>query len=67
MNKFEQWFLRRLIARECRQGYNHREKITNLYKEIRIACEREFFEDNTITLNSFLSEMHEKSLRKPTA
>lgn len=67
MNWFELWFLRRIIRRECRQGFDHREKIVNLYREIRVACEREFYEDNLATMNSYLTEWHEKSLRKPTS
>ncbi len=63
MNKIEQWFLRRIIAKECRQG-GHPERITNLYKEIRIACEKEFYEDNVPTLNSSLVEWFDDSLRK---
>lgn len=65
MNIFERWFLRRIIAREVIQGY-HRERIVDLYKEIRIACEKEFYEDNTVTMNSNLREWFEDSLRKPT-
>jgi hypothetical protein len=66
MNKIEQWVLRRIISRECRQDWHHRERIINLYKEIRIACEKEFYEDNTFTMNSNLREWFEKSLRNPT-
>jgi hypothetical protein len=66
MNWFELWFLRRIIKRECRQDFDHAEKITNLYREIRVACEREFYEDSVTTMNSYLKEWHEKSLRKPT-
>jgi len=66
MNIFERWFLRRIIRRECRQGYDHQEKITNLYREIRVACEQEFYEDNLTTQNSYLTEWFEKSLRKTT-
>lgn len=66
MNRFERWFLRRIIRRQCRQGFDHCEKIVDLYREIRVACEREFYEDNVTTMNSYLKEWHEKSLRKPT-
>lgn len=66
MNKIEQWVLRRIISRECRQDWHNRERIINLYKEIRIACEKEFYDDNTVTMNSNLREWFEKSLRNPT-
>lgn len=66
MNKFEEWFLKRIIKREVRQDYDHPKKIIELYKMIREACENEFTEDNVPTLNHFLTECLEKSLRKPT-
>lgn len=66
MNKFETWLLKRIIKREVRQGPEHPKKIVDLYKMIRVACENEFYEDNTVTMNSYLTEWFEKSLRKPT-
>lgn len=66
MNRFEEWFMNRIIQREVRQGFDHQRKITDLYKMIRVACEREFYEDNTVTMNSNLREWFEKSLRNPT-
>jgi hypothetical protein len=66
MNKFEEWFMNRIIQREVRQSSAHRQNIIDLYKMIRIACEREFYEDNTVTMNSNLTEWFEKSLRNPT-
>lgn len=64
MNKFEEWFVRRIIQREVRQNYDHPQKITNLYKMIRVACEDEFYEDNTATMNSNLQEWFDNSLRR---
>lgn len=66
MTKFEEWFLRRVIRKEVRQGYDHAQKITNLYTMIRVAAEQEFAEDNVVTMNSYLTEWFEKSLRKLT-
>ena len=66
MNKFEEWMMKRIIRREVRQGFDHPQKIIGLYKMIRVACENEFYEDNTVTMNSYLTEWFEKSLRKPT-
>lgn len=67
MTKFEQWFIRRVIRKEVQQtvGIRH-ERITELYKMIRVEAERKFYEDNTVSLNSFLTELFENSLRKPT-
>ena len=66
MNRFEEWFIKRIIKREVRQGFDHPRKITDLYKMIRVACEGEFYEDNTVTLNSAMTEWFEASLRNPT-
>lgn len=65
MTKLETWFLKRIIARAVIQG-NHRNRIVDIFKMIRVACEKEFYEDNTVTLNSNLKEWFEDSLRKPT-
>jgi hypothetical protein len=64
MNKFERWIIKRAIAKEVRQGFSHPDRITALYRMIRVACEREFFEDNVPTLNSSLTEWFNASLRK---
>jgi hypothetical protein len=66
MNRFERWFMKRIIRREVRQGYDHQERITEMYRMIRVACENEFTEDNLITQNVYLREWHENSLRKLT-
>lgn len=66
MNKFEEYLMKRIIEREVRQGPEHQKNIIELYKMIRVACESEFYEDNTVTMNSNLTEWFEKSLRKPT-
>jgi hypothetical protein len=66
MTVFERWFLRRIIKKQVRQDYDHNEKITDLYREIRIACENEFYEDNLVTMNTNLTEWFEASLRKST-
>ena len=66
MNKFEEWFMNRTIQRKVRQGPEHQKKIIHMYKMIRIKCEHEFYEDNTVTMNSNLTEWFEKSLRNPT-
>ena len=60
MNRFERWFLKRVIAREVRQG-NHEPRIIELYSMIRRACDSEFFEDNIPTMDSFLQECFDKT------
>lgn len=66
MNKFERWFLNRVFRTQVRQGFDHQERITELYRMIRVAAEQEFYEDNLVTQNSYLTEWFEKSLRKTT-
>lgn len=56
--------MNRIIRREVRQGYDHAERITDLYRMIRVACENEFYEDNISTQNAYLREWHQASLRK---
>lgn len=64
MNRFERWFLRRIIRREVRQGYTHDLRITALYREIHDAARREFYEDNVSSRNEYLREWFENSLDK---
>jgi len=67
MTRFERWFLRRLLRREVRQGYDHDRRVPGLYGLIREACEKEFFEDNSPTLSAFLAECFEQSQPKTAA
>lgn len=64
MTKFERWIMARIIRKQVRQGHDHAERITEMYKMIREASEKEFNEDNIPTLNSFLTEQFNNSLRK---
>ncbi len=56
MNRFELWFLRRLIAREVVQSEHHFLKTTRLYRLIAEAWINEFTEDNTPTIEAHLKE-----------
>jgi hypothetical protein len=58
MNKFERWILKKIIAKQVRQG-EHYTNIQELYRLIRNAAVKEFLEDNTPTINSFLQEAFE--------
>lgn len=66
MTIFERWFLTRVFRKQVRQGYDHAQNITELYRMIRVAAEQEFTEDNLVTQNSYLTEWFENSLRKTT-
>ena len=63
MTKLEEWFFKRIVKREVRQGFHHDARIIDLYRTIRDACETEFSEDNAVTLNSNLTEWFEASLK----
>jgi len=63
MTRFERWFLNRVFRKQVRQGYDHPQRITELYTMIRVAAENEFTEDNVPTLNDFLNERFGHSLR----
>jgi hypothetical protein len=53
------WLFRRYVAAQVRQGYDHPQRITALYQEIAQAAEREFYEDNVMTLSTQLREWFE--------
>lgn len=59
MNTFENWLVKRVIAKEVIQGYDHARNIEALYILIREACEKEFTEDNAPTMDAFLRERFE--------
>ena len=61
MNKFERWFLKRIIKREVRQNYDHMNRHTDLYQMIRDAHREEFTEDNAMTADDFLRECFEST------
>lgn len=64
MNPFERWFIRRVFAKEVRQGYDHPEKITALYRMITDAVRTEFHEDNEPTIEEFCRERFEVQARE---
>ena len=57
MNRFEAWMLKRLVAREVCQGFDHRNNLITLHSVIRDAVRDEFTEDNVLTTNAFLNEI----------
>lgn len=59
MNKFERWFLKRIIREEVRQDYDHDKKHIALYQMIRDAHRAEFTEDNVLTADACLREWFE--------
>ena len=65
MTRLERWLLRRLLAREVRQGAQHHLRIIGLYREVRLAAMHEFREDPVPSLNAFLREQFERAARLP--
>lgn len=65
MNKFENWFVKRTMAKEVVQGGDHARKIKELYALIREVCEEEFTEDNAPTMDAFLRERFEETQYAP--
>ena len=61
MNKFENWFLKRIIREEVRQDHDHDKKHIALYQMIRDAHREEFTEDNLATADAFLLECFEET------
>jgi hypothetical protein len=64
MNKFEHWWMKRIIRREVIQDYLHKERISYLYEIIYDACRDEFNEDNEVMLKSFLQDCFDDAAKK---
>jgi len=63
MNSFETWFINRVLRKEVFQGPTHKRNIENIYRMVRKACEEEFTEDNDPTLDTFLRECFENTVK----
>lgn len=61
MNKFEKWFLSRILSREVRGGPGNIDRHTALYQMIRDAHRKEYPEDNFYNSDDFLSECFHKT------
>jgi hypothetical protein len=55
--------LKKIIRATVSQG-NHKNRITQLYRDVRSAAMAEFTEDNQLTLDSFLRECFEASMKE---
>ena len=56
MNRFERWFLLRVMKKQLRQGYDHFDNLQELYRMIRWTWINEFNEDNRFTHDACLRE-----------
>ena len=64
MTTFEKWFMKRIIKKEVRQGYDHDKRITAMYGMLMDAMRDEFTEDNIPTLNYNATEWFNNALLK---
>jgi len=62
MNRCEKWKLSKIAKRAVIQSENHTSNIEEYYAILVRAARKEFSEDNLVTLNDFLSELHQKAL-----
>lgn len=53
------WIAKNIV----RQSHNHKKNIIDYYRVIADAARDEFTEDNKLTLDDFLKECHEDSLK----
>ena len=60
MNRLELWFLKKIIAKQVKQG-RHMVNTRNLYELIREAWIAEFTEDNIATTDVTLREIFEST------
>jgi len=60
MNRFEQWFVKRIFAKAVIQG-GHQERITEIYRLLRDVTEDQFTEDNQPTIDDALRECFEST------
>jgi len=58
LDKIELWFFKRHVKNCVTQGFNHHRKIRGMYRIIYEAAQDEFYEDNKVTLDAFLTELH---------
>lgn len=66
MNKFERWFLQKILRKQIAQGYCQTENIVELYSMIREATKKEFYEDNDVTISAYLQECFAESNKQLT-
>jgi len=64
MRWFAKWFLKRLCQKLVVQGTSHQYNIIEYYRIMNLKAKDEFLEDSKPTLDYFLADCHEKSLRR---
>jgi hypothetical protein len=61
VTRFEKWLLKRIIQRIARQGPDHLNNITGVYRIVQNACQEEFTEDNRFTIDAMLKDCYERA------
>jgi hypothetical protein len=61
MNKLIRFILKKICARLVQQGYHHQYYITEYYRIMNDAIDKEFYEDNQPTKNYFTQECFDKA------
>ena len=62
MSPLDKWMFRRICRKQVRQGYDHPQRITEMYRMIYDAARDEFREDNDATAREYLTEWFEAAL-----
>ena len=63
LNNFEVWLLKRIAKKAVKQSFDHEKNIKLYYKIISDAAREEFKEDNKLSLDGFLKDAHNESLK----
>lgn len=64
ITKFQIFLLKYIARKIVIQSHHHKTNIITYYKILNKAAEEEFIEDNKTTLDDFLKECHNLSLKK---
>jgi len=64
MTGFDRYVLRLICKKLVVQGSTHESNIVEYYRIMKEVAKQEFTEDNKPTLDSFLAECHQKSLKE---
>lgn len=64
LNWFERWMLKNILSKIIQQSHRHERDITSLYQMIYDRARYVFYEDNQVTLESFLDDCYKAGKRR---
>ena len=67
MNRFQRWYMKRIIKKEIVQGHWHFARTEAMMTMIIDAWQKEFYEDNLPTTKAILHECLESAIEKQAA